>query len=177
MPKPLVGKIVDQAVDFRLGADVDAARRLVQDQHLGLARPASAPARPSADCRRRACRPPGRAKACAPAACSTKPVTTVRSRPAAHKVEAAEAAQNRQRRVFEHAADQHQPFALAIFGRKADALGDGVVRAADGDSCPSSTMRPLFLGSSPKITLASSVRPAPTRPGKADDLAGVDMRS
>ena len=34
-PRPS-GELVDDPVDFRLGADIDAAGRLVQDQHLGL---------------------------------------------------------------------------------------------------------------------------------------------
>ena len=34
MPMPLVRKLVDDPVDFGLGADVDAARRLVEDQDL-----------------------------------------------------------------------------------------------------------------------------------------------
>ena len=38
MPMPGAGEIAQQAVDFRLGADVDAARRLVHDDDLGLDR-------------------------------------------------------------------------------------------------------------------------------------------
>ena len=32
----VAGELVDEAVDFGLGADIDAAGRLVEDQHLGL---------------------------------------------------------------------------------------------------------------------------------------------
>ena len=35
-PLPCVGQLVDDRVDLVLGADIDAARRLVEDQHLGL---------------------------------------------------------------------------------------------------------------------------------------------
>ena len=33
---PLARQVVDQLMDLDLGADVDAARRFVEDQHLGL---------------------------------------------------------------------------------------------------------------------------------------------
>ena len=36
MPLPCVGQLVDDRVDLVLGADIDAARRLVEDQHLGV---------------------------------------------------------------------------------------------------------------------------------------------
>ena len=32
---PLCGELGDDRVDFVFGADIDAARRLVEDQHLG----------------------------------------------------------------------------------------------------------------------------------------------
>ena len=35
-PDPLLRQRLDQRVDLGLGADVDAPRRLVEDQHLGL---------------------------------------------------------------------------------------------------------------------------------------------
>ena len=45
------GELVDQRVDLGLGADVDAARRLVEDQDRGSAPPATSPAPASAGCR------------------------------------------------------------------------------------------------------------------------------
>ena len=53
----LRAKVADQVDDFRVRADVDAARRLVEDQHARARRPARAPGSLSADCRRRAGRP------------------------------------------------------------------------------------------------------------------------
>ena len=35
MPAPLASSVDEQAIDFRLGADVDADRRLVEDEQLG----------------------------------------------------------------------------------------------------------------------------------------------
>ena len=51
----LRGQVGDQALDLRLGADVDAAGGLVEDQELAARSPASGPAAPSAGCRRRGC--------------------------------------------------------------------------------------------------------------------------
>ena len=50
----LVGELADQRLDLGLGADVDAAGRLVEDQQLRDRCRASAPAAPSAGCRRTA---------------------------------------------------------------------------------------------------------------------------
>ena len=50
----LRGQLVDQLVDLDLGADVDAARRLIEDEHLRFRLQPLADARPSAGCRRRA---------------------------------------------------------------------------------------------------------------------------
>ena len=36
MPRTLGGQLADQRVDLRLGADVDAAGRLVEEQHARL---------------------------------------------------------------------------------------------------------------------------------------------
>ena len=51
-------QLAHQLVDPRLGADVDAARRLVEDQDLRAASPATWRARPSAGCRRSGSAPP-----------------------------------------------------------------------------------------------------------------------
>ena len=58
-------QIADQRMDLRLGADVDAARRLVEDQNLRAWPPATAPARPSAGFR-----PTARPRACRCSACA-----------------------------------------------------------------------------------------------------------
>ena len=61
---PASRHLEQQVVHLDLGADVDAARRLVDDQHLRAGAPASAPAPPSAGCRRRGCRRAARARPC-----------------------------------------------------------------------------------------------------------------
>ena len=60
---PSRGELGDQAVDLRLGADVDAAGRLVEDQDAAAWSAASGRSAPSAGCRRRGSRspPPGSA--------------------------------------------------------------------------------------------------------------------
>ncbi len=98
-----------------------------------------------------------------------------RSRPPLHEVEAAEATEDRQRGILQDAADEDQALALAVLGREADPLADGVVGLAHVDG-PAVHLHDAGsrAGSSPKITLASSVRPAPTRPAKSHDLARMD---
>ena len=59
-PAP-TGQVADEVVDGGLRADVDAARRLVEQQHAARA-PATWPARPSAGCRRTAPRLPLQAR-------------------------------------------------------------------------------------------------------------------
>ena len=53
-PGPRAAQAVDPQVDLLLRADVDAARRLVEEQHLRTRSAATWPERPSADCRPRA---------------------------------------------------------------------------------------------------------------------------
>ena len=54
--RPSRAKLADQRHDLGVGADIDAARRLVENEMRGPA-PAIAPARPSAGCRPRTGRP------------------------------------------------------------------------------------------------------------------------
>ena len=51
-----IGEFGPYALDLGAGADIDAARRIDQQQDRGRQPPASAPPAPSADCRRSACR-------------------------------------------------------------------------------------------------------------------------
>ena len=78
-------------LDLRLGADVDAAGRLVEDQQPSAGSPATAPAAPSAGCRRTAWRPP---RPGWPAGC---PVRSRTSRPARRPCGGAPAAPSRAR--------------------------------------------------------------------------------
>ena len=56
-PMPFRGELANAGVDLALRADVDAARRLVEQQEARVRRALPWRARPSADCRRRARRP------------------------------------------------------------------------------------------------------------------------
>ena len=52
MPSPCAAELVHQAIELGLGADVDAARRIVEQQHLGLRQQPAADDRTFAGCRR-----------------------------------------------------------------------------------------------------------------------------
>ena len=62
MARPCLAQAAHQAVDLGLGADVDAAGRLVHDQDPRPGRQPLARARPSAGCRPTACRRPARGR-------------------------------------------------------------------------------------------------------------------
>jgi len=92
-------------------------------------------------------------------------------------VEAAEPAQDGQRRVFENASDEHQPFAFAIFGREADSLGNGVVRPANGGLLAVEHDTAAVLGQFAKNNLCQ-LRPARADQAREpDDFARVDMKA
>ena len=92
------------AVDVLLGADVDAARGVVQEQDVGIDAAASAPAAPSADCRRSACSPARRAMAHFSASCRATGVEQAPLlRPRRMKPEPLHPRQHGERAVFEHA--------------------------------------------------------------------------
>ena len=57
-----IGQPAHQAVDLRLRADIDAARRLVEDHDLRASSTATSPAPPSAGCRPTGCRPACRSR-------------------------------------------------------------------------------------------------------------------
>ena len=69
-----------------------------------------------------------------------------------------------QRDVLLDAAQQQQRLPLAVLGRKADAGGDGVGRAAQPHRPPPTDTVPASNRSWPKIASASSDRPAPISP-------------
>ena len=97
--------------------------------------------------------------------------------PAAHEVEAAEALQDRQRRVLEHAAHHDQALALAVLGGKADAVGDGIVRAAEC-SLPARREDPAAIfGQIAEDHLGQLGPTGPDQAREADDLAGLDLES
>ena len=168
MAMPSVGERGHVPVDLGLGADVDAARRLVEDQHLRLHREPLAEHdlllvaarqvhhrlvdRGGVLVRRRlhlglgdlAARSRGRAS---------------RSARSCRRSGSEVFCGDRHR--------QHEAVALAILGREVDAALDGIARAAGArTACPSSASCRRARASTPKIVSMSSVRPAPTRPAK-----------
>ena len=120
--RALARELADQRVDLRLRADVDAARRLVEDQHRRTAPRATAPARSSAGCRprarRRACRCSG-VRTRSRSKCSLTMLALLA--PDRSHVEARQPAEQRQRRVAPAALRQHQPLSLAVLRHEADA--------------------------------------------------------
>ena len=164
--RPSAGERGDEPVDLLLGADVDAARRLVDDDdarielhHLGE-QAASAGCRPTSgrregSCRRRGCRSAGSPRR-APAAS----LRAVDERPALELVERGERQVGRDRLL------EQQAFALAVLGQidgagaHAGARVGPVLRRARRAG---SRRRPCAGRTSASN---SSVRPAPTRPEK-----------
>ena len=55
--QPRLQRLLEQMIDLRLGADIDADGRLLEDEQARPSPPSSGPPRPSADCRRRGWRP------------------------------------------------------------------------------------------------------------------------
>ena len=118
---PVRGQPVDEGVDLRLGADVHAARRLVQDEDPALrgqparehdlllvaARQAHAPGNRCAGCARAA-----RANCC----CDQRLLP-----PALHPGEAGQAVEDGQRRVGAAAQEEHETLALPVLGHEAEA--------------------------------------------------------
>ena len=155
-------------VDLGLGADVDAARRLVEDQHarvhgqplaehdllLVAAREVhhAADASPGVLMRRRA----------------TSASATRRSGCAVQQAPARVVAARSGSDVFSATVmRQHEAVALAVLGSEEHAAVDGVARAVAARTARrSSVIAPPSAGVTPKIVCISSVRPAPTRPAK-----------
>ena len=114
-----VGQVAHQSVDLRLGADVDASRRLVEHDDPRRQRQPAAPARPSAGCRRSGCRPWCRCDAVF--TCSSLGDRAAR-RPPQRRGESSPkrrvAPERRQRDVLAHAHRRDQSDATPILGNR-----------------------------------------------------------
>ena len=158
---------VDDRVDLVLGADVDAAGGLVEDQHVGVGEEPLATARPSAGCRRRACPPTDMTVgALMFMSCRTRSATLISSLPLTQP-RRDELAEGGGGDVAPDVVDEVEAVALAVLGGVGDAVVDGLGHGPRPDllavhedrarRCRGRSVRP-------KTLIASSVRPAPMRP-------------
>ena len=167
--RALVGQLAQQLVQIGLGLDVDADRRLVDDQDLDPGRQPFRDAKPSAGCRPRGCRRSGRATGVLHLELADEGLDRVRgslpSRQEAERI--GEALPDGDARVLQHGMHQDQP--LAACGPRTD-IADAVAvqrlrdRADPWPASPLTRTSPPVTRQRPMIALASSVRPAPTRP-------------
>src|SRR5579885_2363307 len=128
-PLALSCQLVDDAVDVFLGADVDAARRIVEKQHVGTQQE---PPRQQRFLLIAAAE--GGDGQAGGAALQIEPRPQRRHLPAllgvADEAEAAHAAEGANAAVFERAHLHHQALELAILRQQSDALTNGVMRRA-----------------------------------------------
>ena len=132
-----------KGVNLGLGADIDAARRLVEDQELRLHAPSTWRERSSAGCRPKACRR-RRGEAARISALLEQIVDrALASRPAGGR---ARPAHQRQRGVVLRAHAEHEALALAVLGHEADAELDRVRGGLQCDLRPSRRACPRTSG-------------------------------
>ena len=174
--QPALGQLLHQRMNLRLGADVHALRRLVENQHRRVRSTASAPARPSAGCRRTASRP-GVDRRRLDAQAARRSAAAARARGRDRSGRAA-----RRRRGW---PGWCWPRPTSRARRRA--AGDPPARRrcraqwpADGESMRTGApahaeSRPASAGVSPKSDSASSVRPDPTRPARPTNLAALTV--
>ena len=161
------GELGDDPVDLDLGADVDAAGRLVEDQHASGRSPATSRGRPSAGCRRTAPRPAGRRRSSA-----RRTGRCTRGRPSAPSARAGQEAreqpgQDRQGHVLGDREVEDEAFLVAVLGQVGDARRSSPPTGRRSRRpVPASRISPASRRSIPNRTRATSVRPAPTRPAK-----------
>ena len=128
------------------------------------------------------CRPRARRSACAgPAALTRSRVHPARRLgPPPPQVQPAPAGVVAQGRVGQVVLDrprQGEPFPLAVLAQEPEPLRDPSPRARRVIApIPLTRTSPERTGSRPKIARSSSVRPAPTRPGDAQDLAPTERQ-
>ena len=164
---PSSARCAQQPIDFCFGADVDAARRFVDDQDLRRRARATSPARPSAGCRRSRWRLLTSIDGALTCNCRHTAPTRSRSFARRHEPVRRVAAQRRERHVFAHREVHHEAGGPAILGDEKHAVAN---RRPPGrrSSMPIRRGRivPATRRSTPKIARATSDRPAPTRPAK-----------
>ena len=176
--RPRRGELGDDPVDLDLGADVDAAGRLVEDQDAGLRSPATWRARPSAGCRRTAPRRPGRRRSSGRGTASRerareRALAPTRGRAAAGTA-AAGSAGSRSRRSRSRARG---PPGGGPRGRRRCRRPSPRTGSAKPTGLPARRTSPASRWSIPNRTRATSVRPGADEAGHADDLARADREA
>ena len=176
-PRALGGELVDERVDLRLGADVDAARGLVEDQHpaarrqplrqhqllLVAAGEAGGHARP------------GRARARAGARNSV--AASARSAPPPNESQRATAVAESAASCCSSAASTAPGPAACDLRERARGRRASPRRGPQSRSgCPPTSTRPCAAGSSPKSACAISERPAPTSPAKPSTSPALNVK-
>ena len=172
---PRAGQLEHQLVDLGLRADVDAARRLVEEKD---ARVAEQPLREHdllLRCRPRGCARAARCRACE---CAVRAIMRfvgrrARARRSIKQVALDELGEMRERHVLAHGHAEHEPLRLAILGDERDAGRDARRDVAAPQRALAVDRRPRRRrrASAPAIARTISVRPAPIKPANADDLA------
>ena len=181
--RPCGAKLPDQRHDLGVRADVDAARRLVENENARSGDQRRARAPPSADCRptvgRPACPRPGVAIAsaliisCASRSCSScgEP-----PQPPAFGLQP-------EHDVLAHGEFAEDAFGLAVLRTERHADDAATAPARARRSGPPTSRRPESGRMAPKTSLATSVRPEPrspasptTSPGRSDRSNGAMTR-
>ena len=172
--RPLRAQPADQRHDLGMRADVDAARRLVENEDARIGRPARARAPPSAGCRRTVGRPACRRRASrSPSAliisCGELLLLVARQPP-----QPAALGLQRQDDVLAHGEFAERGPRPCGLPDRTPCPGAASARANGRSSAaPPTLSRPESGRIAPKISLAISVRPEPSRPGEPDDFAGA----
>ncbi len=156
----------DQPVDLRLGADIDAARRLVEDQDLAAWSAASGRSAPSAGCRRTGSRSARACRASSPAARPSSPRSRASTSPSADEagldvaaVAARRSACSPGRRASGSSRSPCGPRSGRPCRGASRSLGESIATV-----WPLIQISPEVAGVTPKIVSATLLRPEPTRP-------------
>ena len=164
MAMPCTAISCEQLVHFRLGADVDAAGRLVDDQDARLERQPAGQhhllliaAREVLD----RLFGPGHADVEATAIALHQPALRRRG---ARNPSAGACRERRERRFSRTASSRNSACCLRSSGTRPMPCADRILRRADGDRRAVDRTSPAVWGSAPKRQRASSVRPEPTSP-------------
>jgi len=174
----LLREAADDLVDLALGADVDALRRFVEDEQLGLGRePAGEGDFLLVAAGKAAAGRVGAGALHGEVADEIEGELALgaEAQPRAGKMRR----MDRHRHVVGDGQLEDHAVAAAIFGDVGDAVGDGLAAVSWSETrlaveCRS---RRQSAGVRPKRTRASSVRPAPTRPAESEDFAGTNFEA
>ena len=152
-------------MDLDLGADVDAAGRLVEDQDASASTRATWRARPSAGCRPTARRRAGRRRSSGRRTARVNSRATASLGRPADEQAREQPRQDRQRDVLGDREVEHQALLVPVLGQVRDPRASSPPTGSrTGPACRRARTTPASRWSIPNSTRATSVRPAPTRP-------------